>query len=47
VHKNTVLYRLQQAEELLGRPLDQRSFELEAALRIAATYGDSVLVARA
>lgn len=39
VHKNTVLYRLQQAAELLGRPLDERRFELEAALRLAATYG--------
>ncbi len=43
VHKNTVLYRLQQAAELLGRPLDERRFELEAALRLAATYGDELL----
>jgi DNA-binding PucR family transcriptional regulator len=43
VHKNTVLYRLQQAVELLGRPLDERRFELEAALRLAATYGEDVL----
>lgn len=43
VHKNTVLYRLQQAAELLGRPLDERRFELEAALRLAATYGEDVL----
>ena len=43
VHKNTVLYRLQQAAELLGRPLDERRFELEAALRLAATYGAGVV----
>jgi DNA-binding PucR family transcriptional regulator len=43
VHKNTVLYRLQQATELLGRPLDERRFELEAALRLASTYGEDVL----
>lgn len=45
VHKNTVLYRLQQVEQLLGHPPDERRFELEAALRLAATYGDDVLPA--
>lgn len=43
VHKNTVLYRLQQAEQLLGHPVDQQRFEVEAALRLVATYGTSLL----
>jgi DNA-binding PucR family transcriptional regulator len=37
IHQNTVLYRIRQAEELLGRPLTERRLELEAALRLAAT----------
>jgi DNA-binding PucR family transcriptional regulator len=32
VHKNTVLYRLQRAQQILGRPLDQDRGELELAL---------------
>lgn len=32
LHPNTIGYRLKQAEELLGHPLAQRRFELEAAL---------------
>ncbi|WP_182376208.1 helix-turn-helix domain-containing protein [Nocardioides sp. WS12] len=44
VHKNTVLYRLQQAEQLLGHPIDERQFEVEAALRLVAAYGISLLV---
>lgn len=44
VHKNTVLYRLQQAEQLLGHPVDQRQFEVQAALRLVATYGTSLLL---
>lgn len=43
VHKNTVLYRLQQAEEHLGHRIDERKLALEIALRIVATYGDRVL----
>jgi PucR C-terminal helix-turn-helix domain/GGDEF-like domain len=43
VHKNTVLYRLQQIEQLLGHPVDQQRFEVEAALRLVATYGASLL----
>ncbi|MHB8692789.1 MAG: PucR family transcriptional regulator [Solirubrobacteraceae bacterium] len=34
VHKKTVTYRLARAEELLGRRVDVRSAELDAALRI-------------
>jgi hypothetical protein len=40
VHKNTILYRLQQAETLLGHKIDERKLQLEIALRIATTYGD-------
>ncbi|UGT38839.1 helix-turn-helix domain-containing protein [Nocardia yamanashiensis] len=43
VHKNTVLYRMQQAEELLGHGIDERKLQLEIALRLAAAYGDRVL----
>ena len=35
VHENTVAYRLRQAEELLGRPLDKRTLELRVALTLA------------
>ncbi len=35
IHLNTVVYRVKQAEELLGRRVDERRFELEAALRLA------------
>lgn len=34
IHQNTVGYRVRQAEELLGRPLSDRRFELETALRL-------------
>lgn len=43
VHKNTILYRLRQVDELLGHPIDQRRLPLELALLIADTYGDRVL----
>lgn len=33
IHKNTVRYRLAQAEELLGHPLTQRRTEIDLALR--------------
>ena len=35
VHQNTVMYRVQQAKDLLGRELTDRRLELEAALRLA------------
>lgn len=43
LHKNTVLYRLKQAEELLGHPVDDRRLPLELALLLADTYGERVL----
>ena len=35
IHKNTVLYRLRQAEAARGVPLAHRRLELEMALRLA------------
>lgn len=43
VHRNTVAYRLTQAEELLGHPIADRELELRVALETAATLGDAVL----
>lgn len=34
VHQNTVAYRVKRAEELIGRPLEERRLELEIALRL-------------
>lgn len=34
IHQNTVTYRVRQAEALLGRPVSERRYELETALRI-------------
>jgi hypothetical protein len=34
IHQNTVAYRLHQAEAIIGRPVAERRFELEAALRL-------------
>lgn len=39
VHKNTVRYRMQRIEELLGRPIDQPGPRLEMALDCLAVYG--------
>lgn len=39
VHKNTIRYRLAQAEELVGHPLTQRRTELALALRCFERYG--------
>ena len=41
VHENTVAYRLRQAEELLGRPLDERTLELRVALTLADLVGEA------
>lgn len=41
IHKNTVRYRLAQAEELLGRPLTDRRTEVSLALRCFERYGAS------
>jgi DNA-binding PucR family transcriptional regulator len=41
-HKNTVLYRLQRAQRLLGRPLDQDRGALELALSAVRALGPQV-----
>jgi DNA-binding PucR family transcriptional regulator len=41
VHKNTVRYRLGQAEELIGHPLSERRAHLELALRHLDWYPPS------
>ncbi|MFD6155906.1 PucR family transcriptional regulator [Nocardia sp. NPDC060256] len=43
VHKNTVRYRIQRIEELLGHPIEQRSLPLEVALACVAAYGVAAL----
>ncbi|MGH3712467.1 MAG: PucR family transcriptional regulator [Micromonosporaceae bacterium] len=43
VHKNTVRYRIQQIEQLLGHPLDGDRLKLELALECLDTYGDALL----
>jgi DNA-binding PucR family transcriptional regulator len=35
IHSNTVIYRVKQAEEILGHSVEQRRLELEVALRLA------------
>ena len=35
IHENTVSYRIRQAEEILGRSVDQRTLELRVALALA------------
>jgi hypothetical protein len=43
VARGTVAYRVKRAEELLGRDVGERRFELHAALLLAGTLGDAVL----
>ncbi len=43
VHKNTVRYRIQRIEELLGHPIQVRSLPLEIALACVAAYGADAL----
>ncbi len=45
MHRNTVLYRLQRIEALLGHPLDERRLELQVALLLTTTFGDDMLPA--
>jgi len=40
VHVNTVAYRLRRAEQLLGRRVTDRRFDLEAALLLHAREHD-------
>lgn len=42
-HRNTVLYRVRRAEELLGRPMDDGRLRLELALTLADVFGERVL----
>lgn len=42
-HRNTVLYRVRRAEELLGRPIDDGRLRLELALTLVETFGDRLL----
>ncbi len=46
VHYNTVSYRIRRAEEMLGRPIAVRRFELEAALALAHSVGAADLEQR-
>jgi hypothetical protein len=43
MHQNTVYNRVRRAEELLGGPVADRRVELQTALMLAETLGDSVL----
>ncbi|MBF6438206.1 PucR family transcriptional regulator [Nocardia cyriacigeorgica] len=43
VHKNTVRYRIQRIEELLGHRIDERALPLQTALACVAAYGQDVL----
>ena len=43
LHKNTVQYRVQRVEELLGRPLRESRLEVELALLACHWMGESVL----
>jgi hypothetical protein len=44
VHKNTVAYRVKQAEEMLGHGINDHPVELSCALTLAAVLGPAVLV---
>jgi PucR C-terminal helix-turn-helix domain/GGDEF-like domain len=39
VHENTIAYRVQRAEELLGHPVAERRLELQVALRLVSLVG--------
>lgn len=43
VHKNTVRYRIQRAEQLLGHPIDSARLKLELALEYLNIVGDDTL----
>ena len=47
IHRNTVRYRVQRAEEIRGRPLDEDRIALEVALVACSQLGASVLRPRA
>ena len=39
VHKNTVRYRIQRIEELLGHDIDSRRLQIEVALECVRVFG--------
>ena len=43
VARGTVAYRVRKAEEVLGREVGERRFELHAALLLAQCLGEAVL----
>ncbi|MGO4614381.1 helix-turn-helix domain-containing protein [Nocardia sp. 2YAB30] len=43
VHKNTVRYRVQRIEEVLGYPIEERSLPLAVALARVVVYGTDAL----
>ncbi|MCV7105216.1 PucR family transcriptional regulator [Mycolicibacterium chitae] len=43
MHRNTVLYRLQRIEAMLGHSLDERRLDLQVALLLTATFGQDML----
>ncbi|MEV0074438.1 MULTISPECIES: helix-turn-helix domain-containing protein [unclassified Amycolatopsis] len=45
LRRNTVRYRIHQAELLLGHPIDQRWMYVELALRCLEVYGSDFLTA--
>lgn len=46
VARGTVTYRVKRAQEVLGHDLDERRFAIHAALALAETLGDAVLLPR-
>jgi len=42
-HRNTVLYRVRRAEELLGRPIEDGRLRLELALTLVEVFGERLL----
>jgi DNA-binding PucR family transcriptional regulator len=44
LHRNTVRYRIHQAEQLIGHPVDQRRMYLELALHCVEVYGADALI---
>lgn len=42
-HKNTVIYRVQRAEQLLGEPVRDRALRLQLALLLVEVFGEQLL----
>lgn len=43
VHRNTIVYRLQQIEQLIRHPIQERALELQCALHLIEQFGDQIL----